>query len=88
MPSYRVTTWAEVEPGMTVIDRTGQPRLIRAVEIVVPPDPNASFDTLLVTDHSGTYALSPTRTAMVMEVSRIEAAVNILTTFPGSEIIA
>lgn len=79
----RPTTWAHVEPGMTVIARDGRPRLIRAAQNYY----DAYRAWVSITDADGTYELDPDGPALVLEVSDMEAVVNLLVTFPGSEII-
>lgn len=86
MPEIIPTTWAAVEPGMTVIGRDGRPRLI--LDVAIEHDPTSAYDTLLVTDADGTHRLSPTHPALVLSATMQEAVIELLVTFLGSEIIA
>lgn len=88
MPNYYPTTFAHIQAGHTILGRDGRARLIRAIEIEHPFDPNAAFDTLIVTVEEGTYAVEPARSTIVIAATLQEAVVSLMLAFPRSEIIA
>lgn len=73
MPTYRVTTWSHVEAPAMVLGGDGRPRYIWGIEVMVPPDPNAPYDWLMVTGPDGSHPVSPTGPAIVIERTDWEA---------------
>ena len=83
MPEIIPTTWAAVEPGMTVIGRDGRPRPILDVQHWY----DADSDWVIATDVDGEHGLSGDHPALVLGATMQEAVIELLVTFPGSEII-
>jgi hypothetical protein len=83
MPEIIPTTWAAIEPGMTVIGRDGRPRLIFDVQRWY----DAHEAWVIVTDADGEHRLADDHPALVLSATMQEAVVELLVTFPGSEII-
>ena len=69
---------------MTVIGRDGRPRLILAVSAQWSGE-QAWLD---ITDADGTHQLAYDHPALVLSATMQEAVIELLVTFPGSEIIA
>lgn len=78
MPTFRQTVWEHVEPGMTVLGRDGQPRLITSAE-----RPTLHHYVRV----NGVWELDPYAPCVVVEATEYEATLALLKAFPGTEII-
>lgn len=79
MPTFRQTIWEDVEPGMTVLGRDGQPRLITSNHY------DWNNDSYVIIN--GMWRLESHKGCVVVETTELEAVLAIVKAFPGTEII-